>query len=91
MKSAYEIAMQKLQAASGPSRKLTEDQKARLAEMDRVYDAKVAEIQLSIEQKIAAAAPEDQGVLGEKLTSELARLHEKREHDKDAVWNETAE
>ena len=42
MKSAYELAMERLNKAS-PVVKLTNDQKKRLAELDAEYKAKIAD------------------------------------------------
>ena len=42
MKSAYELAMERLQKTS-PSLSLTEEQKKALAEIDSKYRAKIAE------------------------------------------------
>ena len=42
MKSAYELAMERLEKAS-PSISLTKDQKKEIAEVDSVYRAKIAE------------------------------------------------
>ena len=46
MKSAYELAMERLNK-SAPSVKLTAEQKARLAELDSIYKAKLADREVS--------------------------------------------
>lgn len=91
MKSAYEIAMEKLKAAAGPSRNLSDDQKARLSEIGRIYDAKVAEAELAYGRKLAAASPADEEDLRQEMTTEIGRLQEKREREQEAVWNEAGE
>ena len=88
MKSAYEIAMEKLNAASGPLRALSDEQKERVAEIDKSYDAKIAETKLTYDEKLATAPPEDAKDLQQELTSELARWEEKRETEKESIWNE---
>lgn len=57
MKSAYELAMERL-AKQSPTVKLTDEQKRNLAEIDSLYRAKFAqrEIFLKSEQAKAAAA-----------------------------------
>ena len=76
MKSAYELAMERLGKSSGP--KLTDKQKTRLAELDRVYAAKIAQIELDLKPKIASALvsekPEDAEKLEETLRAEVQKL-----------------
>lgn len=88
MKSAYERAMEKLNATSGPPKSLTDEQKARIAEIDTKYDAKIAETKLSFEDKMSGVIPPEQEGLRQEMTADLARLEEKREQDKEAVWGE---
>ena len=57
MKSAYELAMERLQKQS-PDRKLTDQQKAEIAEIDQTAKAKVAEQELFLRNKTTAAAAE---------------------------------
>src|SRR5438034_9805952 len=54
MKSAYELAMERLERAS-PSISLTEDQKREIAEIDSAYRAKIAEKELFIKDQIRKA------------------------------------
>lgn len=88
MKSAYERAMEKMDAASGPLKSLSDEQKERVAEIDKKYDAKSAETKLSHDEKLATAPPETRQALQEEMTSELARWEEKREEETKVVWNE---
>jgi hypothetical protein len=87
VKSAYELAMERMEAESGPSRKLSESEKARIAEIDSLYDAKIAETKLSFEPRIAATPPPDADDLKAQLVAEIASFEEKRERDKEEVWN----
>ena len=88
MKSAYEIAMEKLNAASGPVKTLSDEQKVQVAEIDKSYDAKIAETKLTYDENLAAAPPEKAQDLQQELASDLARLEEKRETEKEKFWNE---
>src|SRR5439155_318640 len=54
MKSAYELAMERLEKAS-LSLSLTEDQKKEIAEVDSVYRAKIAEKELFLKDQIRKA------------------------------------
>ena len=88
MKSAYEIAMEKLNAVSGPVKTLSDEQKEQVAEIDKRYDAKIAETKLTYDDKLAAAPQDEYQNVQDELSSELARLEEKRETEKENAWNE---
>ena len=90
MKSAYEIAIEKLRESSGPDRKLSDAQKKAIAEIDKRYDAKVAETKMTFDQKIAAAPYNERAAVEQECVDELARHEEKREAEKEAVWNDAA-
>lgn len=90
MKSAYELAMERL-AKSDPDagRKLTDEQKARLAEIDRVYQGKIAEREIFLKKQLndalAAQNAEEYGKIQKQIVSERARLEEEREDEKERV------
>ena len=90
MKSAYELAMERL-AKSDPSASapLTAEQKARLAEIDRVYKGKLAEREIFLKKQLdeafAAQKLDDAEKIKQQLSSERARLDEERDAEKDRV------
>jgi hypothetical protein len=88
MKSAYELAMERLEKHS-PSSKLTDDQRSQLAEIDSLYKSKMAERELLIADQIrreqAAGKPSEVEKLQQQLASELRRLTEERESKKENV------
>ena len=86
MKSAYELAMERLEQSSGPSKKLSEDQKQQIAELEKTYDAKIAEMRLSYESKIAVADFNEQAALQAEMAEKIKSLEEKRDREKEAVW-----
>ncbi len=88
MKSAYEIALEKMKAAGGSQKKLTDDQKQRVAEIEKKYAARIAETKLTLEQRVATANRDDRAALQKQLVEDVKRLEDKREAEKDAVWNE---
>ena len=89
MKSAFELAMERLEKASGPARKLTDEQKARIAEIETKYEAKIAELRLAYDQRIGGAStPDELNTLKNELGDKLADLATQRDKEKDAVWNE---
>jgi hypothetical protein len=83
MKSAYELAMERL----GGGRKYSEAQKRELAEIDNRFEAKKAETRIRADDamKKAAQDPEKLGKLREELAVDLARLERKREDEKERV------
>lgn len=84
MKSAYELAMSRLEKQS-PTRPLTEEQKREIAEIDSEITARIAEKKVFLEGEIRKAAgdPAAQDELRRQLASEIARLEEKREQRKE--------
>lgn len=88
MKSAYELAMERLEKAS-PSLSLTEDQKKEIAEIDSVYRAKIAEKELFLKDQIRKAQGagkfEDAESLEKQLASEIRRLQEESEAKKEKL------
>src|SRR5262245_58423674 len=51
MKSAYELAMERLEKIA-PTLQLTDEQKAQIAEIDSTYKARIAEKELFLQDKI---------------------------------------
>ena len=88
MKSAYELAMERLNKQSPPVR-LTEQQKKEIAELESKYKAKIAEREISLKDQIVAAAVAGDAEKLEKLEEELARgrrkLQAELEEKKDQV------
>jgi hypothetical protein len=88
MKSAYELAMERLQK-NEPSVPLSAEQRAQIAEIDSLYTAKIAEKELLLKSEIAqeqAKGKFDQVEQVQKqLASELRRLNEEREEKKEKV------
>ena len=87
MKSAYELAMERL-AKSDPDagRPLTPAQKSRLAELDAIYKGKIAEREIFLKQKLnealVAGQADEAGKVRAQLATERARLEEEREAEK---------
>jgi hypothetical protein len=72
MKSAYELAMERLQKQS-PARQLSKAQKSAIADADMAAKAKIAEQELFLRDKIAGAAAEGKYEEAEQLEQQLAR------------------
>jgi hypothetical protein len=88
MKSAYELAMERLQK-NAPSVSLTPEQKTQIAEIDSSYRAKIAEKELFLKDAIRKAR--EGGEFGEaetlekQLAVELRRLQEDCEEKKEKL------
>ncbi len=88
MKSAYELAMERLQKGS-PSVILTAEQKAELAEIDSSFKAKIAERRIfltdEIRKAVAAGKFDDVESLEKQLTADVSRLQQDCEHKKEKL------
>jgi ABC-type hemin transport system substrate-binding protein len=88
MKSAYELAMERLEKAS-PSVSLTENQKKEIAEVDSTYRAKIAEKELFLKDQIKKAQTtanlEEAEKLEKQLASEIRRLQQDCEAKKEKL------
>jgi len=88
MKSAYELAMERLEKAS-PSIALTEDQKQAIAELDSVYRAKIAEREVFLKDQISKAQIagnlDEMQSLEKQLASEIRRLQNECEAKKEKL------
>ena len=90
MKSAYELAMERL-AKSDPNadKPLTQEQKERLAEIDRIYKGKVAEREIFLRERLEAALAEGNPTaineIKSQMANERARLEEERDAEKERV------
>ncbi|HTL78689.1 MAG TPA: hypothetical protein VL136_04710 [Candidatus Babeliales bacterium] len=88
MKSAYELAMERLRKAS-PSSSFTDEQKKELADIDSKYQAKIAEKELFLKDQIRKAQSEGQAddidSLQKQLVSDVQRLREECEAKKEKL------
>lgn len=89
MKSAYELAMERLAKSEPAAAPLTAEQKSRLAEIDRVYKGKLAEREIflkkQLDEVLADQKFEEAEKIKQQLANERARLDEEREADKERV------
>ena len=88
MKTAYELAMERLNKSS-PSVKLTEAQKRQIAELESRYKAKVAEREIALKDEILRATEAGEAdklaELEQRLVSERKKLQSELEEKKEAV------
>ena len=86
MKSSYELAMERL-SKTAPVKKLTDEQKQRLAEIDSQFAAKIAEREIFVKGELQkATAKGDYEALAQlerQLVSDRKSLESQREEKKE--------
>lgn len=90
MKSAYELAMERLQRSEpGAGQPLTQAKKEQLAEIHRIYQGRIAEREIFLKQRLAEAQSrgelEEAEKIRHQIASERTRLEEEREDEKERV------
>jgi hypothetical protein len=90
MKSAYELAMERLNKAA-PSVKVTPAQKKQLAELDSKYAARIAEREIFLKDELGKAAAkgdwEAVQQLEKQIVSEKKSITAELEEKKESVRN----
>lgn len=93
MKSAYELAMERLSKTS-PATKLSDAQKKKLAELDSKYSAKIAEREIFLKGELekAAAKGDFEGMdqLERQLLNERKKFQAELEEKKEAIRSRSA-
>jgi len=88
MKSAYELAMERLEKAS-PSVSLTDNQRKEIAEIDSIYRAKIAEKEVFLKDQIRKAQNAEKfdevESLEKQLVAEIRRFQEDSEKKKEKL------
>jgi hypothetical protein len=88
MKSAYELAMERLEKKA-PSVALTAEQKAQIAEVESTFKARIAERELFLKEQISktrgAGNLEEADTLEKQLAIDLRRLQEDAEAKKEKL------
>jgi hypothetical protein len=88
MKSAYELAMERLEKKA-PSLALTDEQKQQIAEIDSTFKARIAEKELFLKDQIAKALAagnrEETESLQKQLSIDIRRLQEDAETKKEKL------
>jgi hypothetical protein len=88
MKSAYELAMERLEEKA-PSVSLTDEQKQQIAEIDSTFKARIAEKELFLKGEISkaqsAGKAEEAESLQKQLMIDIRRLQEDAETKKEKL------
>ena len=92
MKSAYELAMDRLEKQS-PSSKLTDAQKLQIAEIESMARAKIAEKELFLREQMTKALANGDPQAAQQIEQQLAReirgINSDMEERKAAVRNKS--
>ena len=87
MKSSYELAMERM--GEGDNKPLTDEQKAKIAEIDSRYKAKIAERKIFLEKNLSDAQAqgnvEEIDLIRRQLNDEITELEAKSEAEKDKI------
>ena len=88
MKSAYELAMERLQKTE-PAKVLSDDQKRQIAEIDETFKAKIAEREVSLQDQINKAlkggSSDEAADLRKQLAAEVQRFRADCEEKKEKL------
>jgi hypothetical protein len=88
MKSAYELAMERL-SKDAPLEKLTETQKQEISELNSQQQAKLAELEIAFNGKMDTAREQEDfngvEILQQEFATERARIEERFEDKKNGV------
>jgi hypothetical protein len=88
MKSAYELAMERLEKKA-PTVALTDEQKQQIAEIESTFKARIAEKELFLKDQLSKAQTagnaEEAESLQKQLTIDIRRLHEDAQEKKEKL------
>ena len=87
MKSSYELAMERM--GGGDNKPLSDEQKAKIADIDSKYKAKIAERKIFLEKNLSDAQAQGNAdeidLIRRQLNDEIAELEAKSETEKDKI------
>ena len=91
MKSAYELAMERLEKKE-PTKKLNDEQKTRIAEINSLYGSKIAERETFLQGELVKERAKGDltavAQIQDQLARDVRRLHVEWEEKKAAVHGE---
>ncbi|MBU4200854.1 MAG: hypothetical protein KKG09_02165 [Verrucomicrobia bacterium] len=87
LKSAFDLAMERLAGTDGPAVRLSNAQKAALAEIDRKTKAKLAELEILGSDRLAKAEadPEKGEVIRAEQRAAMEKIRSRAEEEKERV------
>jgi hypothetical protein len=85
MKSAYELAMERLAKAEPAGRPLSAAQKQQLVELDRLYQGRIAEREIFLKQQLETELAAQKFEEADKVRQQMAREKSRFEEERDAA------
>ncbi len=86
MKSALELAMERFGGGQEKNPSFSREQKEQLAELDRIYEAKIVHARMTAKDKSGFLRdPVEAQQLQQDLALEIQALEEKRDREKDKL------
>lgn len=89
MKSAYELAMERLRESDPDPNPLSDEQKKQLADIDRKFKARKAEREIFLQKQLESARRQGQfdelKKIERQIHDEMERLDQEMEAEKDKV------
>ena len=87
MKSSYELAMERM--GGGDDKPLSDEQKAKIADIDSKYKAKIAERKIFLEKNLSDAQAQGNAdeidLIRRQLNDEISELEATSEAEKDKI------
>lgn len=89
LKSAWELALERMDGGGGAMLKLTSAQKTRIADINRRMQAKIAELEIMFDKQITVATsdPGKRAELETQRTAAIRKQRENGEREKQAIRN----
>lgn len=85
MKSAYELAMERV---GGESKKITEDQKKAIAEIDSKMKASIAETEIMFDQQLTKDPDPAKAAFAQQTRlQQISKIKQNAEAEKEAIRN----
>ena len=93
LKSAYDLAMERLGTKGGDLAVLTEEQKRAIAEIGRKTKARIAELEITFQQRLAKAragedaekAQKEAGQIEDELAAAKAKARAEEERERERI------
>lgn len=87
MKSAYELAMERLEKEKPSGPPMSDEQKKAIAEINEKYEAKIAQAKIMANQELISAQGDYQVAeqIQARLRNDIQKLEEEREYKKQQV------
>lgn len=89
MKSAYQLAMERLEKKSGKQAALSESQKRRISEVDSQMKARIAEIEIMMQKNLAEARAagdfEKVALLEKSKVADINKARSRAETEKEEI------